>query len=78
MWGGKHTEETNLKKCIPKHLRGEKVTNEAIKDLIGLEFLYFKTSTHEKHFSLNPRKKKEIYEFLRDKEIQDINKKDYI
>ena len=26
IWGGRHTELTNLKKCIPKHLRGQKIT----------------------------------------------------
>ena len=34
MWGGKHTELLNLKKCIPKHLRGTKDTDKAIKELI--------------------------------------------
>ena len=64
MWGGKHTELTNLRKCIPTHLRGEKVTDRAIKELIDLEFINLKMSTHETHLSLNPRKKHEIYEFL--------------
>lgn len=64
IWGGKHTELINLKKCIPRHLRGEKITNQAIKELVDLEFINIKMSTHETHLSLNPRKKKEIYEFL--------------
>ena len=29
MWGGKHTEDKNLLKALPKHLRGEKITDEA-------------------------------------------------
>jgi len=53
IWGGRHTELTNLKKCIPKHLRGQKITEEAIKDLIGLEFLTVKHSTGQMHVSLN-------------------------
>ena len=65
MWGGKHTEITNLRKCIPIHLRGEKVTKEALKELIQLGFLYQKISTGEIHVSLNSEKKKEIYEFLK-------------
>lgn len=65
MWGGKHTEETNLRKCIPKHLRGKKVTDKALKELLQLGFLHEKISTGEIHVSLNPNKKKEIYEFLK-------------
>lgn len=64
MWGGKHTELINLKKCVPTHLRGEKITKEAIEELISLGFLLIKISTKEKHISLNPSKKGEIYEFL--------------
>lgn len=64
MWGGKHTELINLKKCITKHLRGTKIANLAIKELVDLEFINLKMSTHEIHLSLNPRKKKEIYELL--------------
>ena len=65
IWRGKHTELTNLKKSIPKHLRGEKVTEKALKELINLNFLHRKISTGEIHISLNPEKKKKIYEFLR-------------
>ena len=64
MWGGKHTELKNLLKAIPKHLRGEKVTNEAIRELIKLEFLLSKPSTGEVHVSLNPRKTGEIKKFI--------------
>jgi len=64
MWGGKHTESKNLLKVLPKHLRGEKVTDEAIKEMYKLDFLLSKPSTGEIHISLNPRKKKEISEFL--------------
>ena len=32
-WGGSHTEETNLVKGLPSHLRGEKVVEKAIKEL---------------------------------------------
>ena len=64
IWGGKHTESKNLLKALPKHLRGEKVTDEAMKELYRLEFLMSKPSTGEIHISLNPRKKKEVSEFL--------------
>ena len=32
-YGGAHTETMHLKNCVPKHLRGEKIVDEAIKDL---------------------------------------------
>lgn len=64
IWGGRHTELANLKKCLPRHLRGEKITDEAIKEMISAGFLTLKLSTYEVHVSLNPSKKKEIYEFL--------------
>ena len=63
-WGGCHTEEINIVKGLPKHLRGEKVTKEAIEELYKLEFLIKKKSTGEWHVSLNPEKKEEIYRFL--------------
>jgi len=66
IWGGRHTELTNLKKAIPKHLRGEKVTEEAIKELINMEFITTKQSTGEIHISLNSKKHQEIYEFIKD------------
>ena len=66
LWGGRHTELINLKKCIPKHLRGEKITDESIKELINKGFLKTKQSTGEIHVSLNPEKQQEIYEFVKD------------
>jgi len=67
-WGGAHTEEINLFKGLPKHLRGEKVAKEAVEELYKLEFLLFKKSTGAIHVSLNPEKKKEIYTFIGIKE----------
>lgn len=64
MWSGKHTEKKNLLKALPKHLRGEKVTDDALSELYKLEFLLSKPSTGEIHISLNSRMKKEIFEFL--------------
>lgn len=66
MWGGKHTQIINLRKCVPSHLRGEKVTNEALKELVQLEFLLLKISTYETHVSLNPEKQKEIHQFVKE------------
>jgi len=63
-WGKSHTEEKNLIKSLPSHLRGTKITEKAIKELFKLEFLLKSKKTGEWHVSLNPRKKEEIYRFL--------------
>lgn len=62
-FGGAHTETVHLRNCVPKHLRGEKVVEEAINDLFKKGFLINKISTGEKHCSLNIAKLKEIEEF---------------
>ncbi len=66
IWGGRHTELTNLKKALPKHIRGEKITEEAIKELVTMEFITTKQSTGEIHISLNSKKQQEIYEFVKE------------
>ena len=66
IWGGRHTELTNLKKAIPKHLRGEKIVDESIKELVAMEFITTKQSTGEIHISLNAKKQQEIYDFVKD------------
>lgn len=66
IWGGRHTELTNLKKAIPKHLRGEKITEEAVKELVSMELITTKQSTGEIHISLNSKKQQEIYDFIKD------------
>lgn len=63
-WGASHTEEKNLVKSLPSHLRGQKVTGKAIRELHTNEFLLKMKKTGEWHVSLNPRKKEEIYPFL--------------
>ena len=68
IWGGRHTELTNLKKALPKHIRGEKVVEEAIKDLVTNEFITIKQSTGEIHISLNSKKQQEIYDFIKGEE----------
>ena len=64
-WGASHTPQINLVKSLPSHLRGAKITKQAIKELYQLEFLLAKKSTGEIHISLNPKKKEEIYRFLK-------------
>lgn len=61
-FGGAHTETIHLRNCVPKHLRGEKLIDEAIKDLFDKEILINKQSTGEKHCSLNSAKLREIEE----------------
>ena len=61
-FGGAHTETMHLRNCVPKHLRGGKIVDMAIKDLFGMEILINKQSTGELHCSLNSAKLKEIDE----------------
>ncbi|HLC65671.1 MAG TPA: hypothetical protein VJI46_06130 [Candidatus Nanoarchaeia archaeon] len=63
-WGNSHTEEDNLTKGLPKHLRGTKIVQDAIHELYQIEFLTKLMKTGQWHVSLNPRKKEEIYRFL--------------
>lgn len=64
IWGGRHTELINLKKSLPKHARGSKEVQTAIKELLKLGFITVKMSTGEYHVSLNSHKQKEIYDFV--------------
>ena len=66
IWGGRHTELTNLLKCLPKHLRGTKEAKSALQKLVKMEYILPKLSTGEKHLSLNAHKQKEIYDFVSD------------
>ena len=66
--GGSHTSVFNLSKSLPNHIRsnrkGQKAIKQAIKQLINIGFLLSKQSTNEQHVSINPRKIKELKEFL--------------
>lgn len=70
IWGGKHTEYRNLFKSLPLEYTsdksGQKLIKKAIKELKNKEFLLSKPSTGEEHFFLNPRKVKEIWNFIRE------------
>ncbi|MDD5192777.1 MAG: hypothetical protein PHH54_07385 [Candidatus Nanoarchaeia archaeon] len=67
-WGGAHSELKRVIKSLPTHFReskqGRKQVNNAIKLMVNHSFLLIKPSTGELHVSLNPRKIKEISEFL--------------
>ena len=67
IWGGRHTELKNLQKSLPSHLLGSKESKKALNELLKKQFLILKSSTGEKHISLNSHKQKEIYDFLEEK-----------
>lgn len=61
-WGEAYTH--NIRRFLPKHLRGEKVTDEAIDELLKDEWLIIpKHKGGEPMFSLNSKKVKEIMDF---------------
>lgn len=70
--GGAHSELARVRKSLPSYLintnKGKKQISKAIKLLTNLDFLLSKPSTGEMHISLNPRKRKEIYEFVEENE----------
>jgi len=57
-WGGAHTE--NILNGLPSHLKGEKVTKQALKELERDEWIIPAKKTGEIHYSLNSRKVDEI------------------
>ena len=63
-WNACHTEEKNLFKAFPTHMRGTKEVKKALEELYRMEFINRYMKTGEIHVSLNIRKKKEIEEFL--------------
>ena len=62
-WGGAHTE--NLLKGLPSHLRGEKITKQALKELEQEGWILPAKKTGEIHYSLNPEKTDEILQFYK-------------
>lgn len=60
-WGGAHTE--NILKGLPSHLRGDKNTKQALKELEKDKWLISAKKTGEIHYSLNPEKADEILQF---------------
>ena len=60
-WGGAHTE--NVLKGLPKHMVGEKIVKDALKELVKDEWLISARKTGEIHYYLNSRKAPEISQF---------------
>ncbi|MEK6903163.1 MAG: hypothetical protein AABW64_00770 [Nanoarchaeota archaeon] len=48
---------------MPRHLRGEKIVDEALQELIQEQWSLAAMKTGERHYSLNPRKTKEILQY---------------
>lgn len=72
IWGGKHTPQAFVIKGVPQRIRhtvhGRRVIKKAFKELLGDEWIRLapkRTGREtEDHVSLNPRKVREIREFL--------------
>ncbi len=60
-WGGSHTE--NILRGLPSHLRGDKITKQALKELEKDQWIIPAKKTGEIHYSLNPEKTDEILQF---------------
>ena len=60
-WGGSHTEK--VISGLPSHLRGDKITKKALKELVKDKWLLPAMKTGETHYSLNPKKADEILRF---------------
>lgn len=60
-WGSSHTE--NIISGMSSHLRGEKVTKQALKELVRDRWLIPVKKTGEIHYSLNPEKTAEIMRY---------------
>lgn len=64
-WGGAHTE--NILNGIPAHLKGNKITKQALDELIKEGWIIPLKKTHETHYSLNPEKTAQILNFYKSK-----------
>lgn len=60
-WGASHTE--NILKGLPSHLRGDKLTKQALKELEKDGWIILAKKTGEIHYSLDPEKANEILQF---------------
>ena len=60
-WGGAHTE--NILKGLPSHLKGDKNTKQALKELEKDKWIIPAKKTGEVHYSLNSEKSEDILQF---------------
>jgi len=59
---GRHTDEKNVIKFLPKHERG--VGKDALEDLIKWGFVIEKITSYGRHVSLNPKALDEVHTIL--------------
>ncbi len=71
-WGASHTE--NVVSGLPSNLKGGKLVESALYELIQDEWLSASVKTGEIHYSLNPKKMEEILKFLEDYEAYNVSK----
>ena len=65
-WGGAHSELKRILKSLPDHVyKDKKLIKMAVKELVKSSFVVLYKKTGELHTSLNPRKVKEINEFVK-------------
>ncbi|MBI3035273.1 hypothetical protein HYY71_03035 [Candidatus Woesearchaeota archaeon] len=60
-WSGSHTE--NALKGLPKHIVGEKIVKDALKELVKDEWMIPVRKTGEVHYYLNSKKTDDILQF---------------
>lgn len=60
-WGASHTE--NILNGLPSHLKSDKITKKALKELERANWILPAKKTGEIHYSLNPEKVDEILQF---------------
>ncbi len=67
-WGGAHSELKRVLKSLPSYIRddkkGKKLIERAVKNLKNSSFIFVQVKTGEMHVSLNPKQRKEIYQFI--------------
>lgn len=74
-WGGAHSELKRVLKSLPDSCKEKKLIKMAVKNLVNFGFVGIYKKTGQDHVSLNPRKMKEINEFLNEvKILMDKNK----
>ena len=70
-WGCSHTE--NILKGLPSHLRGEKATREALKELTRARWIIPLIKAGEIHYSLKPKKEEEISGFYEEHQSDNVS-----
>lgn len=75
-WGGAHSELKRVLKSLPDSCKDKKLIKKAVRNLVNFGYIGIYKKTGEDHVSLNPRRVKEINEFL-DKTKELIGKRKF-